>query len=45
MNRDLFRKAGSAGLLAALVLMAVGSAVPATAADRVVLCEEFTATW
>jgi len=44
MNRDLYRKASRAGLLAVLALMVAGVA-PAIAAERTVLCEEFTATW
>jgi hypothetical protein len=45
MTKLLPRKTSVAWALAALALMTGWYASPALAADRVVLCEHFTATW
>jgi hypothetical protein len=45
MTKLLFHKTSVAWALTTLALTTVWGAGPALAADRVVLCEEFTATW
>ena len=45
MTKLLSRKTSVAWALTALALTTVWCGAPALAAERVVLCEEFTATW
>ena len=45
MTKSMFRKAGVAWALTALALTILWCAGPTQATERIVLCEEFTATW